>query len=786
MLTDNAAARTGRWVTEHPWTVIVITLLLAFAAAAGGKNLFFTTDYRAFFSSENPQLIAFEDLQDEYTKNDSVIFILTPENGELYDPEFLEAVQWLTEESWQIPYSIRVDSVTNFQHTRAEEDDLIVEDLVGEPTSLESEQLGQVRDVARNEPQLFQRLVSDRDHVTGINVTIQLPGVAPAEEVPEVANFSRDLKQRLEEKYPSVEARLSGIVMMNMTFQEASQQDLMTLVPAMYLVILVALGLMLRSFSGTVATLFLLTFSIMGAMGLAGWVRLGLTGPSVTAPTIILTLAVADSVHILATMFHEMRHNGLAKKDAIVESLRVNYQPIFLTSLTTAIGFLTMNFGEVPPFAHLGNITAVGVLIAFLLSITFLPAAMTVLPVKVKPVSTQRSSLMDRLADFVIARKQFLFWAMAIVMVALIAFIPRNELNDNFLEYFDDSFDFRQSSDYMTENLTGLYDVHYSLGSGESEGVSDPEFLEKVQAFTDWFRSQPQVVHVNVITDTFKRLNKNLHGDDDAYYRIPEQKDLAAQYLLLYEMSLPYGLDLNNQLSVDKSATKLSVVMETMTTNEVLVLMDEARAWLDENGLPDMKVEGSSTTVMFANIGYRNIRAMLIAAIAALVIISLLLIFALKSLKYGLISLVPNLAPAAVGFGIWGLLYSEVGLALSVVVSVTLGVVVDDTIHFMSKYLRARREQGLAGEEAIRYAFRRVGMALLVTTIVLTAGFLVLALSPFKVNSDMGLMTAITISLALIIDFLFLPPLLLKLEEKEDAKINSANTGSGVNQPAST
>jgi len=168
---------------------------------------------------------------------------------------------------------------------------------------------------------------------------------------------------------------------------------------------------------------------------------------------------------------------------------------------------------------------------------------------------------------------------------------------------------------------------------------------------------------------------------------------------------------------------------------------------------------------MFAHIGTRNIRSMLTGTTVALVVISFILIIALRSVKIGLVSLIPNLVPAAMGFGLWGLLVGEVGLALSVVTGMTLGIVVDDTVHFLSKYLRARREQHLNSHDAVRYAFSTVGMALWVTSLVLVAGFLVLTQSAFKLNSDMGLLTAITIAFALAADFLFLPPLLMKVDK---------------------
>jgi predicted RND superfamily exporter protein len=207
----------------------------------------------------------------------------------------------------------------------------------------------------------------------------------------------------------------------------------------------------------------------------------------------------------------------------------------------------------------------------------------------------------------------------------------------------------------------------------------------------------------------------------------------------------------------------MTVTLESVSSNTLLSIEARAQQWLEENA-PYMKSSGASPSVMFAYIGQRNIRSMLIGASMALVLISMILIVALRSFKIGLISLIPNLAPAGMGFGLWGLLSGQIGLGMSVVMGMTLGIVVDDTVHFLSKYLRARREQGLGTEDAVRYAFHTVGVALLVTTLVLIAGFMVLTQSAFKLNADMGLLTAITIGLALIADFIFLPPLLMKAD----------------------
>ncbi|MCP3677747.1 MAG: MMPL family transporter [Deltaproteobacteria bacterium] len=756
----------GAWVITYRWLIIVGTLLIVVVAGSGGRHLTFSNDYRYFFSKENPQLNAFEALQDTYSKNDNVLFAIAPKNGKVFTRETLAIIEELTEASWQVPYSIRVDSITNFQHTRAEEDDLIVEDLVQDAATLKDDDLAAIQTIALNEPLLAHRLISPSAHVTGVNVTINLPG-KKLDEVPEVARFARKMTEDVRAKYPAIDLYLTGMTMMNNQFPEASQQDMATLIPIMFLVILVVMWLLIRSVAGTFSTTLVIAMSAITAMGLAGWYGIPLTGPSVSAPTIILTLAVADSIHFLVTMFYNMRH-GMSKREAIVESLRVNVQPIFLTSITTAIGFMSMNFSDAPPFRDLGNIVAVGVLFAFFFSILFLPALMSLLPVRIKPYSDDTRHVMDRFADFVVRRRRALFRGMLLFIILMIAGLSRIEFNDQFVEYFDTRYTFRTDTDFVTNNLTGIYNIDYSLNAGGEGMVSDPEYLAKVDAFAAWYRKQEGVLHVNTITDTMKRLNRNMHGDRDDYYSLPETRDLAAQYLLLYELSLPYGLDLNNQIDIKKSATRFGVTLSNISTSELLALEERAQLWLRENAPESMWFHGASPTVMFSHIAKRNIRSMLLGTGIALVLISAILMFALKSFRIGIISLIPNLIPAFMAFGLWGILFKDVGLALAVVTAMSLGIVVDDTVHFLSKYLRARREHGMNIEESVRYSFRTVGMALWVTSIILVAGFTVLTYSGFALNSDMGLLTAIAIGFALLADFLFLPTLLMKMKEGKE------------------
>ncbi len=755
----------GRFVVTHRWLLLTLSVAVALYAAGGLRLLQFDNNSRIFFSKDNPQLRALEALEATYTKVENVLFVVVPDSGNVFDRQTLAAVEELTELAWKLPYSSRVDSLTNYQHTRATEDDLVVADLVSDPLHLTDGQLASIRKIALSEPLLVNRLVSPSGHVTGVNVNFIKPGKDIGEPA-EVAAAARIIAETVTRQYPQLQIRLTGGVMIDNAFGEVSRSDMLTLVPLMFLVLLVMMVFALRSFAGTAATFTVILLSMTTGLGLAGRMGITLSPASVNAPTIILTLAVADSVHLLVTMFQLIR-SGTDKHDAIAESLRINLQPVFVTSITTAIGFLTMNFSDAPPFHDLGNIVAMGVTAAFLYSILFLPALMAVIPFRVKKDKNRKSNFFATLADFVVARHRSLFVVMLLIMTGLTAGILKIELNDDFVRYFDHRYEFRRDADFAIENLTGLYIIDWDLKSGEPGGVNNPEYLELVEKFANWFRSRPRVHHVYAVTDIMKRLNRNMHGDDDAWYRLPSDRELAAQYLLLYEMNLPFGLDLNDRLNVDKSSSRMTVNLSSSSSREVRDLEKAGRAWLRENAPESMFTHGTGISVMFSYISERNIKSMLGASTLALVLISMIMIIVLKSFKLGIISLLPNLMPAFMAFGIWGIIIGRIGLAVSVLAAMTLGIVVDDTVHYLTKYKRARKEHNMNAEDAVRYAFTSVGAPIWITTLTLVCGFVVLAFSGFQINFHMGIMTALTITIALVLDFFFLPPILILFEGKK-------------------
>ncbi|EPN8914962.1 efflux RND transporter permease subunit [Vibrio vulnificus] len=754
------------------WTLI-ISLIAIVATAMGAKNLYFRGDYNIFFDGSNAQLQAFDEIQTTFAKTDNIALVLAPKSGDVFDQRTLTQIQEMTEQAWQVPYSSRVDSLANYQHTEAVDDDLLVEDLLYQSYPLTVERIAKVRTIAMSEPLLVNALVSEKGDVAVINITMQMPGVDETAEVNEVVAYVEQMLSHYRAQYPDVTIYKAGIIAMNHSFAMAAQNDSATLVPTMLLVILVFLTLMLRSFLSVLATLVVIIGAIVATLGIVGWAGMFLHVASVNVPTLIMTLAVADCVHVIASMRHFMRQ-GMSKSQAIHRSVTLNFVPIIITSVTTAIGFLMMNMSDSPVLRDFGNLSALGVMIACVLSVSLLPALLNLLPVRFSAKQAAKSSdIMDKLADLVVHRRNVLLPLSIVVIAGSAALIPYNKVNDESVKYFDTSSEFRQAADFMEQRISGMTTMSIAIKTHQSQGIASPEFLAVLGEFTHWLREQPETDHVASLSDIYKRLNKNMHGDDNAYYALPAERELAAQYLLLYEMSLPFGLDLNNQVNVDKSSVKLQLTAKNLGSVELVALEERIYQWFASHA-PQYQVVASSPSLMFAHIGETNMASMLATLPITLILISALMIFALRSWRLGMISLVPNIAPAVIGFGLWALISGEINLGLSVVVTLTLGIVVDDAVHFLAKYQHARKE-GQNAEQAVRYAFHTVGRALWITTVVLVAGFSVLAMSQFRLNSDMGQLSAIVIFVALVIDFVLLPSLLMRFDTAEYARLDTSH-----------
>lgn len=757
-------------VLNHPWKTLLGILVLFGLFAQNVMHIEPSISYKDLLGKDHPKFIDYEAIQQEYTRDDNLLVLFEEKTGTAFDSETLVAMGKLTQELWQTPYAIRVDSITNFQHSYAEGDDLIVGDLYSTDQQDKTRSPDTVLSIAQHEPLLMNRATNSKGNVVAASVSFAFPNKSVSEKLDAVA-FVTNLKQQILNDHSNINAYISGLVALDATVMDISQRETALFLLLVLGVVIVLLTLFMRAFFPVLISVVVCLFSIVMAMALSGFMGWKLTPFTASVPLIIMIIAVADCVHVVTAYLQQLGQQ-ISKRAALQHALSHNVRPIAITSITTAIGFLTLNFSESDSIHALGNEVAFGVMAAFIFSVTLLPATLRLLPKpKRRLPSIQSTNRRSQKASGFVSRFRLPILTFAgIAIVGLSLSISKNEINDIIPHYFAESLPWRQANDFAEREFGGAYTFSWSIQTHIKNGINDPEFLAQVDSFVSWLRADPDVVYVNSITDTFKRLNRNMHAENPAYYRLPKNRELAAQYLLLYEMSLPYGLDLNNQINLNKSAVRIQATFKTLSTSEILAMEKRVDSWLSQN-ITKADSIGSGVQLMFAHMMSKDVVSMVVGSTLGLAVISLLLILAFRSFRIGFTSLAPNLVPALMAFGIWGLTVGQIGIGLATVSGMTIGIIVDDTVHFLHKYLLARRDKNLSPIEAIEYTYSVVGPAIIFTTIVLITGFLMMTLiAEFRVNSDMATMTSIVLSLALLFDLIVLPALLLTIDKPSEVE----------------
>jgi hypothetical protein len=758
-------ARAREALLRRRGVAATLAVLATLAAAAGMQHLSFTTDYRAFFSEDNPDLAQLEFIEANFARAETLVITLAPDDGAVFDNAALEAVRWLSEEALRLPYSKGVSSLTGYHPARGEGDELIIEPMVPD-RQLSAEELEALRAEALGDERITNIILAADGETTGLIAHFELPHERPEQEIQQVADATRAMMRDFAERdfAEGIDYHLAGVMMLNDAMSRMLMSEATGLYPLVFLVMFALLMLLLRSVTATIITVAVILMSAGTAMGAAGWMGITLTSPSLTAGLVVMTLAVADCVHMLATMGLRAVQ-GESPRDALEHSLRVNFLPILLTSVTTAVGFLGLNLSDSPPYRDLGNLVAIGVMAAFVYSLLMLPWWCMRFPVRRPPVTLGVQEALTATANFVIRRRRALLMIGAAVIVAALAALPQNRFGDNYVEFFEEDHPFRVATEFTNRELTGMQYVDYVFDAGADGAALEPSFLREMDAYAEWLRSQPEVRKVSSVIGVLESLNRAMNGGDPDFERLPETRQEAAQFLLLYELSLPSGVDITHLLNIHKSALRLTVQLDTISSEAIRKFDQRARAWQSEHFEHAEVTRGAGVPIMFAHIARRNFVSMLWGTGIAFALISLLLLVAFRSPRLALLSLAPNLMPALIGFGIWGLTVGQIGLSLAVVGSLTLGIIVDDTLHLLNRYARARRD-GASPEDAVREALSQVGLALVITSTVLFVGFALFATSGFLLTVHFGVLTAIVIAVALVADFFLLPPLLLAFDRR--------------------
>lgn len=742
--------------------VIIVVCLLA----TGLTKLTFNPDLETYFPEGHPAVIRYNEIDDMFIPTDNLIIAVHSNEGTLFNGDSLKVIEELTRKSWTIPYSVRVDSLTNYSYVKSVNDDLIVEPFIEEAEKKSIEFIEKRKDLVAGEDIIYKSLISEDKKTSVVSIIVDPPGPNKEDQNSELINYILGFIEPIKESNENLDIRLLGNPYLDYISPRIVKAEMPVVMPLMLLLIFLIVFLMIRSYVAVLATFVVILMSLIATFGSIGILGNPLNQMVTTIPILIITLALADCIHLFSIYFQN-RVKGISSKESMEKSLEMNIQPLFLTTISTCIGFLCLNFIEVAPLRDFGNAVAIGIGFAFIFTIFFIAPIVSFFEVKTASKVTKQTRFSTSVGSFILKNGNKLIFSITSISFLILLCIPMNELDENPTQMYAEGFtSFSSDTLWLDEKLSVTFPVNF-LATNEEGQVSDPDFLKILDKFSVWLEEREQVNHVTSLANNMKNLNKSMHGDDPEWKKIPENADLSAQYLFFYEMSLPMGLDLNSSISQDRKSTKISATLKDMSANEFKEFNNEVLGYLQQNNLENMISEPSSFRVIFTYMVEAIVNSLLYGLFIGILLITLIIGLFFRSYLLPALSIFPNILPIGMGFGLWGLFVGDVGFMVAVGMGSTLGVIVDFTVHFLSKYELARKEFKKSVEESVIYSFETVGFALIIMTVVLALGFSVLNLVTFIPIQDFAKFSVICFIGGLIINFLFLPNLLMKFDKRK-------------------
>ncbi|MBD3346121.1 MAG: MMPL family transporter [Chitinivibrionales bacterium] len=742
-------------------TILVFWIVCVIVSGSGIFRLTVTHEHTSFFSQSNKRFKQQQKLQRSYRYNGNLLFCVVPDSGDIFTPRTLQCIDRLETRIRELPYASLVQSVTSYKKTVMGLGGLTAKNLIDLSDTSTTGYLDKIKKTITSDPLAINRLVSSNGHAAGIVVYFDIPDSIPTP-TKQIATSARGIIKSLSPTYPDIRLYVTGGYMLDEAFAQASFKDIRLLLPLMYLIMIIALWFILHDTSTLLAVIAVVLGSSLTAMGFAGWLGIVLTPPSSIAPIIILTVGIADCIHIVISFFHAHRP-GTSQKDAVLHALRKNSMPVFITSATTLIGFAGLNFSEVPPFRDLGTIVGIGIVAAFLLTMTLLPLMLISMPIKARPPRWGRHDLIGTyLGTLITAHSNKLLLFTAAIAFTCILGLRRIEFNDMFIDYFDSSFTFKNHTEAVMENLTGLDYIECSFTPPPGTSISDTSYLDYIDNFCSWARSYPGVVHVAGISDVLKLINRQLHGGDTAYYRLGDPS-LIKSILEQSHSSSAQKAGMSLLVGRGKNATRVIVTVGKISAKELRMLEQKIKNRTDHTDADGITAVISSISLLFAHISEHNIRSMARGIGITLIAIFVFLSILGRAMHWGIIGLFPNIVTLLMAIGLWGIITGEAGLATSIVAAMSLGIIVDDTIHLLYAFMAACTGKCRKPTDAVHYAMRHTADAIVFTSLILAAGFGILSFSGFRPTAHMGILTTIILIFAAAADLFLFTPILMFL-----------------------
>jgi predicted RND superfamily exporter protein len=766
--------------------VLVACLVLLAGCGWFASRARFDNSFEAYFDREDPVYRAYNRFREDFG-SDELSYLLYQVPGSPHGPFDLEAMRRiarLTEAlEDEVPFVKEVTSLANVEYVEGVPDGLEIRDLLEEFPEDQAELLA-IRDKVLAKPLYVGGLVSEEARYGAIIIRMDRSSVDPLDEIrldPEGGDGIDNLYPQV--TYDAIERILArpeyqgivfhhvGDVPLNAIYNQIIADEGGRLAGIGFLVIGGLLYAFFRRPLGVVGPLVVVGLSIMislALVGLLGW-RLDLL--FIMCPTLLIAVGVADSVHIIAEF--RVYHAELGdRREAARRTMTLVGTPCLLTSLTTASGFFAMSIAPIKAISHFATYSAVGVVAAFILSVTLLFVFLSFGKRLRGTTATEEEKIRAKggvhfqaallaIARFDVRHRRAILACFAAIFVVSAVGVSRIRVDSNFLDEFDDEEPIRIATEYVDEIMGGTYSFVYLFDSGEPEGVKSPELLREVERLQAEAERHDYLVNKTYsVGDLLKDINKSFNEEDPAHYVLPTSRELVAQYLLVYEMS--GGEELRDYVSGDFARTSLELRCKAVESSVLVTLARDLDRYLEEHPTRAATVSVTGIGALWLALQEYITTSQIRGFLLAFTVIALLMCFIFKSVKTGLIAMVPNLSPVVLTLGVMGWLDMPLDYVRLLIATVAIGISVDDTIHhltrFRHEFLRTR-----SYPRALEASMEDVGRALVITSVVLVVGFLVFLLSGLDSTASFGALLATTVAVALVADFLLMPALILTL-----------------------
>jgi predicted RND superfamily exporter protein len=758
------------FIQDRPFVSLVLGLMVIASLISGVGKLQVDFTYRAFFNEGDELLDRFDAFEREFGNDDAVVVAMHSPSG-IFDVESATLLAELTERIWDMPDIIRVESLSNFNWVHAEDDDIIVEPLFPDDVPLTAELMAARKKIAMEHETLPNYLISE-DAKTAMLFAFIIPGIDAPPDNPKIVHPVRELVAELTEKGDEA-FYLSGGPPLSLAFEEVATADMQALIPFVLLATIVLLIALMRSVAGVILPLVVVFLSVISTLAFAGHAGIKLGNVTTTLPQILIAIGIADSVHILVTFYQSMKR-GRSRAESARYSLLKNFMPTVLTSISTAIGFLSFASADLRPVADLGILAAFGTIVAWIFTYLVLGSLLFMLPLRASKVSDEliarNDEIAGRMTDTIKANRMPIIVVFAVACLVGLGLSVLNEVNSDPFKYFSEGYPTRVANEFIEAQVGGARGVELVVDAGTEEGIKDPDFLQRVEKLQAWIETQDKITRAVSIVDILKQTHRSLHGGDDAFFKLPDTKEMVGQELLLYTMGLPQGMDVSDRVSINNDRIRVTVLWTIAKSSEAVGKMREIEAKGVELGL---KVVATGKNLLWQSLNGYVVQAFLVSLTTAIVLISLLLIIFFRSVGLGLLAMIPNVVPLIAGGALLYFLGQDLDIGTVLVGAVCLGIAVDDTIHILSNYNRLQSE-GKNRRDSVHEVIAHTTPALFTTTAILVISFGTFAFATYSPNMYFGILTALILLVALFTDMTFLPALLLRKEKSssgaEDAK----------------